>query len=137
MSESHYKVHENNVCICYRWHKKITNHLYIVPHHVSASDMFCWTFRQILHFSKGPTSLRSYQCCWWLSSPVSSILEGARGGGGPAPGSRPGVRTPAGESDTRPAAAPRPGRRRGPRCSPVWRAITQMSQVLGRGRAEA
>lgn len=77
-----------------------------------------------------PTALQSHRCCWLVFSPVSSILEAVQGGGVPAPGSHPDVHTPAGESETHPAAVPHRGRQLGPRCSPVWRVITKMSQVF-------
>lgn len=77
-------------------------------------------------------TVQSHQCCWLVCSPVSSIPEAAQGGEGPAPGSHPDAHTPPEESDTRPASAPRRGHQPGPPCSPVWRAITKMSQVLQR-----
>lgn len=82
--------------------------------------------------SSEPTAPQSHRCCWLVCFPVGSILEAAQGGGGPAPDSHPDAHTPAEESDTHPAAAPRRGRRPGPLCSPVWRVITEMSQVLQR-----
>lgn len=45
------------------------------------------------------------------------------------PGYRPDARTPARESDTRPAAVPCPGHRTGLPCSPVQRVITEINQV--------
>lgn len=69
------------------------------------------------------TALQSYQCCWSICFPVSSILAAAQGGGGPAPGSHPDAHTLAREYDTHPAAAPRRGHQPDPRCSPVRKVI--------------
>lgn len=92
----------------------------------------CWqrTNQEPLRPRSDYNALQSHQCCWLLFSPVSSILVAAQDGEGPAPGCRPDAHTPPGESDTHPAAAPHRGRQPGPRCSPVWRMITNMSQVF-------
>lgn len=91
-----------------------------------------WTISRlgVRHFYKLQLSThwpQSHQCCCLVCCPVNSILEAVQDGGGPAPGFHRGVRTPAGEFDTHPIAAPHQGHQPCLRCSPVMRAITKIS----------
>lgn len=122
---------------CHVCHYVLYNYNLVIICLCISAETFCLTFLLceeitiIINYycDRQSTALQSHQCCWLVLSPVSSILEAAQDGGGPAPSSHPDVHTPAGESDTHPAAVPHRGHQPGPPCSPVCRVITKMSQV--------